>query len=148
MRATSSAVILGIIGFGLVLSGQLLLTPANMLIFSAIIAVFFGVFTGLVAVRSSLNEVSRPTILIALIVGGGIFLGMIIGAVVYLNLPSTQTYYSLYNQGKQVSAPLNSFLAEDYVGFCSGVSGIVNLGLVVGISQIMVARSRKRVTTT
>lgn len=144
MRLSFVAISLGIVS-GLALIGlQIFLTPANMILLSSIIAVLVGILTGWAITRSPGGAAVRPSLLFGLVVGGGLLVGMFVGALIYLNLPSTHNFYSLYNQGKPVSAPLNSYLAENYVGYCSGVAGLVDLGIVVGISQLMVSRFRKR----
>jgi hypothetical protein len=72
-----------------------------------------------------------------------VFIGMLAGAIIYLSLPATQTYYRLYSQGLPAAGPpFGSYLAQDYVGYCSGVFGLVGAGMVLGLSRLLVTRLR------
>src|SRR5258708_31502860 len=83
------------IGGGLVTCAlQLVLTPANMILFSLPIALLIGVAVGL-SVRRSATRATAPqaAAVAARIAGVGLFLRMPLASMLYPALPSTQSYY-------------------------------------------------------
>ncbi len=145
MRATPiGGLVFGLVGGSIVFALQILLTPANAIIFSLPIALLVGIALGLALRRAQpVIGAARDAILSATLAGVLLFLGMVLGGIVYLALPATQAYYHLIDEGKSVQAPLNSYLAQDYVGPCSGIFGLIDGALILGSSQLIAAR-RKR----
>lgn len=143
--AVLQGLLLGVLGGLATFALQLVFTPANTILFSLPIALIVGVLVGVLIRRSpSVQNRSQAVVLAGSIAGMGLFLGMVIGSLVYLALPSTQDYYRRVNQGLPAAGPpFGSYLMQDYVSFCSGVSGLIDVGLVVGAGQLLQVRRRK-----
>lgn len=123
---------------------QLVLTPANMILFSVPLALLIGVAVGLSARGSATRETApRAAVVVGGIAGVGLFLGMVVGSIVYLALPSTQAYYRSSRGASGSGQVFNSYLAQEYVGPCSGISGLVDVVLVLGTTQVVLRRRVK-----
>ena len=121
-----------------------MLTPANMIVFSLPIALLMGVGVGLMVRRSATRTTAPQAAAVAAgIAGAGLFLGMVLGSILYLALLTTQEYYRSHQGASGSGQVLSSYLAQDYVGSCSGISGIIDVGLVLGTSQLMLRRRMK-----
>lgn len=134
-------VIFGMAGGLVTCALQLVLTPANMILFSVPIALLVGVALGLSARRAATQATAPQAAAVAGgIAGVGLFLGMVLGSILYLALPSTQDYYRSPQGASGSGQVLNSYLAQDYVGPCSGISGIVDVVFILGTTQLMLRR--------
>jgi drug/metabolite transporter (DMT)-like permease len=116
--AIIQGLVLGVVGGLATLAPQLALTPANTVLLSMPIALIVGVILGVLIRRSPrVQNRQRVAVLAGSIAGGGLFLGMVVGSLMYLALPSTQDYYRRVNQGLPAAGPpFGSYLMQDSVG--------------------------------
>jgi hypothetical protein len=96
----------GVLGGLALLVLQIVLAPANTLLLSLPVAAVVGIATGWSIRRSSRStDKPRDAVIAGSVAGAGVFIGMLAGAIIYLSLPATQTYYRLYNQGLPAAGP-------------------------------------------
>jgi hypothetical protein len=106
---------------------QVFWTPANMVFFGTIpLAILAGVITGW-AVPSKNAHVGR--IVAGSIAGSGVLIGMVIGGIIYLNLPAT--HIPLLIGANRPPGTGGDFIAEDLILRPPGFVGAVGLGLAI-----------------